>query len=58
MMNRERVTPDDVFTAMRMAGVDQLAQVRWAILEADGRIAIVPERSLQQARTQDVALSS
>lgn len=40
-LDRERVTPDEVFTEMHMAGVEVLSQVKWAILEPDGKIAIV-----------------
>lgn len=42
-LQRERVTPEDVFTAMHRAGLADLPQVRWAILEDDGKIAIVPK---------------
>jgi len=28
---------------MHKAGLDDLPQVRWAVLETDGKIAIVPE---------------
>lgn len=42
-MNRERVTPDEIFAEMHKAGLDELEQVRWAILEDDGSISIVPE---------------
>lgn len=42
-MNQERVTPDEVFSEMHMSGLDDLSQVRWAVLESDGRISIVPE---------------
>jgi len=45
-MMAERVTPDEVMSEMRKAGCDQLAQVRWAILETDGKISIVPARAL------------
>jgi len=38
----ERVTPDEVMSEMRKAGFDQLEQIRWAILETDGKISIVP----------------
>ncbi|MCC7206841.1 MAG: DUF421 domain-containing protein [Anaerolineae bacterium] len=41
-LQRERVTPEDVFTAMHRAGLANLPQVRWAILEDDGKIAIIP----------------
>ena len=42
-MNRERIAPDEIFNEMHKAGLERLRQVRWAILETDGRIAIVPE---------------
>jgi uncharacterized membrane protein YcaP (DUF421 family) len=38
----ERVTPADVFTEMHKAGLEELRDVRWAILEADGKISVVP----------------
>lgn len=42
-LNRERVTPDEIFTEMHVSGLDKLSQVKWAVLEPDGRISIVPE---------------
>lgn len=41
-MRRERVTPDEVFTEMHKSGLDDLHDVRWAILEVDGKISIIP----------------
>ena len=41
----ERVTADEVMGEMRKAGFDDLAQIRWAILETDGKISIVPRPS-------------
>jgi uncharacterized membrane protein YcaP (DUF421 family) len=41
-MNKERVSPDEIFEALFMAGFDRLEQVKWAILGSDGKIAIVP----------------
>jgi uncharacterized membrane protein YcaP (DUF421 family) len=41
-LNRERIGPDDIFSAMHKVGLDRLEQVEWAILEADGRIALIP----------------
>jgi uncharacterized membrane protein YcaP (DUF421 family) len=54
-MARERITPEELFTEMHKAGIERLEQVRWAILEADGRVAIVPEGgpAVQQARVAD-----
>jgi uncharacterized membrane protein YcaP (DUF421 family) len=40
-LKRERVTPEEVLTEMHKSGVEELAQVRWAILEVDGKIAII-----------------
>jgi uncharacterized membrane protein YcaP (DUF421 family) len=42
-MNEERITPEEIFNAMHQSGLDRLEQVRWAILETDGKISIVPE---------------
>ncbi len=42
-MNRERVSPDEIFSEMHQSGLERLEQVAWAILDGDGKIAIVPE---------------
>lgn len=42
-MNRERVSPDELYTEMRKQGLERLDQVRWAVLETDGAIAIIPD---------------
>ena len=44
-LNRERIASQDVFSAMHKAGITELWDVEWAILEADGEIAIVPRRA-------------
>lgn len=41
-MNRMRVTPNEVFTELHKAGLSELSEVKWAILEPDGSIAIIP----------------
>ena len=40
---KERVTPDEVFSEMHKAGMYDLRQIKWAILEGDGKIAFIPE---------------
>lgn len=40
-IGHERIAPDEIFSAMHKAGVERLEQVQWAILEADGKIAII-----------------
>ncbi|HZE08083.1 MAG TPA: YetF domain-containing protein [Gemmatimonadaceae bacterium] len=37
----ERVAPEEIFSAMHKAGVERIEDVAWAILEADGKIAII-----------------
>jgi len=41
-LNRERVSAEEVLAAARENGVESLSEVKWAILQTDGRIAIVP----------------
>ena len=43
-MNVARVSADEVFEEMHKVGLLKIEQVDWAILEPDGRIAIVPVR--------------
>lgn len=44
-LNKERISPDEVFAEMHKSGLEHLDQVKWAILETDGKISIVPEDS-------------
>ncbi len=44
-LRREGIGEDDVYMAMREHGVDDLSQVKAAILEVDGTISIVPEQA-------------
>lgn len=44
-MNEARVTEDEIHSEMHKAGLARLEDVAWAILEPDGRIAIVPKRA-------------
>lgn len=41
-MRRERITPDELLASIQMHGYDKLDQVKWAILQSDGKIAVVP----------------
>jgi uncharacterized membrane protein YcaP (DUF421 family) len=43
-MNLERIAPDDVYSEMHKAGLAELSEVRWALLEPDGRLSFVPFR--------------
>lgn len=41
-MHLERLAPDDIRDAMHRAGLEELEQVKWAVLYPDGTVAIVP----------------
>ena len=40
-MNRERITPDELYSELRMSGLEDLSLVKWAILESDGKISVI-----------------
>lgn len=44
VMNAERVSAEEIYSEMRKVGLERLSQVRWVLLESDGKIAIVPRR--------------
>jgi uncharacterized membrane protein YcaP (DUF421 family) len=50
-LDEERIAPDEIFNAMRQSGLEKLEQVRWAILETDGKVSIVPE---EEAKSQKI----
>lgn len=41
-MSLERVTPGEVLNEMHRSGMERMPQVKWAVLETDGKITIVP----------------
>ena len=51
-MNQERVSPEELFDAMHASGLERLEQVKWAILESDGKIEIVAKDSEQNAASR------
>lgn len=42
-LNRERVSAEELYEELHGQGLERLEQVRWAILESDGEVTIVPE---------------
>jgi uncharacterized membrane protein YcaP (DUF421 family) len=41
-MDIERVPADEIFAEMRRVGLERLDQVKWALLESDGKISVIP----------------
>lgn len=46
-MNRERITPDEVYTELHKAGLTKLSQAQWVILEPDGKIAVIAKEDFK-----------
>jgi uncharacterized membrane protein YcaP (DUF421 family) len=44
-LDLERISPEEIFATMHRVGLERLAQVKWAILESDGKISVVPAAS-------------
>ncbi len=49
-MNRERITPEELHSELRMSGIAELSEVRWAILEPDGKISVIRADGGEQDR--------
>ncbi len=41
----ERVSPGEIHDALHRVGLERIDQVKWAILESDGRITVIPRQS-------------
>lgn len=52
-MNRERIAPEELLAEMHKAGYVRLEQIRWAILEGDGKIALIPVEGEDMPQTSD-----
>jgi uncharacterized membrane protein YcaP (DUF421 family) len=50
--NEQRVSPGEILGAMYESGLERLEQVKWAILEPDGKIAIIPQDSDENVISQ------
>ncbi len=44
-MNKERISAEEILQVAHHAGLETLDQVKWAILQSDGKIAIIPKIS-------------
>lgn len=52
-MNRERIAPEELLAEMHKAGYERLEQIKWAILEDDGKISLIPVDGEHEPQTQD-----
>lgn len=40
-LGKERIAPEEIAAAMHKAGIERIEDVKWAILEGDGKIAFI-----------------
>ena len=52
-LNRERITPQELYSELHMSGLEELSQVKWAILEPDGKISVIPADGRAPSRPPD-----
>ncbi len=43
-LDKERVTPSEILTEVRHNGLEELEDVKWAILETDGSISVIKSK--------------
>lgn len=57
-LNKERISPEEVYSELHKVGLERIDQVRWAILEGDGKIAVVPKErvALQRKKLDETTL--
>lgn len=53
-MNQERVSPEEIYAEMHQAGFYDISQIKWAVMESDGRLSFVPEDDEQGNPAQRV----
>jgi uncharacterized membrane protein YcaP (DUF421 family) len=41
MLRIERLTIDDLYDEARNAGIERISEIKWAILEADGKLSFI-----------------
>lgn len=42
VLDRERVSPEEIIAELHKVGLERLEQVKWGVLETDGRMSFIP----------------
>lgn len=53
MLRTLRLSPDDVLEALRIAGVTRISDVRYAIIETNGQVSVIPRADQQPLTPAD-----
>lgn len=56
--NKERVTPEEIMSEARRSGVERFEDIKWAVLESDGHIAVIKADSVGNTRGDDSSTKS
>jgi|SRR5688572_4339410 len=49
---KERVTPDEVYNELHKSGLEKVSQVKWGILETDGKISLIANEEPSQGKSK------
>ncbi|MEZ0326111.1 MAG: DUF421 domain-containing protein [Fimbriimonas sp.] len=52
-MTWERVNPEEVMTEARKSGIEEMSKIKYAVLEPDGKISIVPMEGEESSSPPD-----
>ncbi len=52
-MNQQRITPAEIYSELRRVGLERIEQVKWVILEPDGRISVIPVRQEELGQSSE-----
>ena len=57
MLRLLRLSPDDILEALRISGISQIKDVRYAIVETNGQLSVIPYADRQPLTPSDIKLS-
>lgn len=56
MLRMLRLSPEDIMEGLRIAGVPQIKDVRYAIIETNGQLSVIPRADRQALTPSDIKL--
>ncbi len=56
VLHKDRLRPDEILSEMRKAGLECISQVKWGVIEPDGRLTFIPYGEAQNGADNDNAI--
>lgn len=50
VLDRERVSPDEILSEIRSSGYESFDQIKWVVLEPGGKISCIPYENVEGAK--------